>query len=263
MISTLNICSASLFHSQRICATLFKKKMSSSKNFSKRLSDSDLMPPPPRPPAPTSSQTSRNVAQTPSRASSSEDGSDAESAVPFTRSAPPAPTTNQEILNDLRLCLQPQSSTHNSFCGGSVPIQGSPPPLGSETVQQRPASTRGAFTLRFDKLDGSVSKVQFPHTKDLNASFQQLFQACSPSESGTDARELNATRFSLNFHPADFGIVDTIAQLLLPGIKKHATRHDKTQGIIRRVDHWGVRAESGSLVVSFALRAVKCHVAAD
>lgn len=182
-------------------------------------------------------------------------GSDySESAVQCPRSAPPAHTGNQEMLAELRSSLRPQNKTRQGFCGGEISVQ---PTSGPSDPNGDPNGVilagTGTILLRFDKVDGSVLKLQLPPAKSSKSTFQELFQACSSLESERDVGELNSTHFSLDFHPADHGIVDTIAQVLLAAVKKHGTEGKVDDIMFGRAEHWGVKVRLGKLVVSYPL----------
>ena len=77
----------------------------------------------------------------------------------------------------------------------------------------------------------------------------QLVKDCQPATFGfggedvfdekiRKAGKLEAGQFSTSFNPYDFGIVDTVAQALLPGIIRPAFQ-DKNIS----TEHWGVVAE--------------------
>lgn len=78
---------------------------------------------------------------------------------------------------------------------------------------------------------------------------QQLVEDCQPATFGFEdkdvldekirkAGKLEAREFSTSFNPYDFGIVDTVAQALLPGIVRPAIQDKNTS-----TEHWGVVAE--------------------
>lgn len=96
--------------------------------------------------------------------------------------------------------------------------------------------------------------LQFPVLEDGSETFNQLLQACDPATFGLGQKDvldetyrkagkLDNTQFSVSFHPADHGILDTITQTLLPNLLPN----DK------RADHRGVLAELYKLNVSFTM----------
>jgi hypothetical protein len=144
------------------------------------------------------------------------------------------------MLDDLRSALQ---GTRGSYCfGGSVRM------IPSEGGRERIAGT--PVSLRFDTSQSSASKIQFPLSSD-GSSLEILLRACSPPSSGSSGRDetvgvLDASHFSTDFHPYDHGIIDTIAQILLPGVKD-PIQDESFKG---REEHWGLRAELKALTVS-------------
>lgn len=83
-------------------------------------------------------------------------------------------------------------------------------------------------------------------TRNWENSLDELVQDCNPATFGCDgenvfdekirkAGALAADFFSTNFNPYDFGIVDAVAQELLPGIVR--------AGKQPAVERWGVVAE--------------------
>lgn len=100
-------------------------------------------------------------------------------------------------------------------------------------------------------------KISFPGETEKKTSLQQLVQDCKPATFGfggqnvldeeiRKAGKLEATEFSTSFNPYDYGIVDAVAQALLPGI----ARPDVLTGDNTSPEHWGVVAELYKLNVS-------------
>jgi hypothetical protein len=112
--------------------------------------------------------------------------------------------------------------------------------------------------VRWDSLNGDVSgKISFPVATGKEASLQQLVKDCQPATFGfggenvldeeiRKAGKLEATEFSTSFSPYDYGIVDAVAQALLPGI----ARPEVLTGENTSEEHWGVVAELYKLNVS-------------
>ncbi|PQE32019.1 Oxoglutarate iron-dependent dioxygenase protein [Rutstroemia sp. NJR-2017a WRK4] len=115
----------------------------------------------------------------------------------------------------------------NYCCGGSIPI-----------------STDSPVTIRFDNSStSSIHKIQFPSSStDIN----ELLLASERATFGLDGKDvldetyrkaaaLATDKFSTNFHPADHGLVDALAQILLPDYRLRADGKKK--------ELWGVKAE--------------------
>lgn len=120
----------------------------------------------------------------------------------------------EQLLQTLSSSIEEQSSTALYACGGAIGIDEGHQPI----------------TIRFDvgKPKGTARKVVFPTTSDTDV--QELVKTCLPAsfgragkdvfdESYRRAGKLDNLNFSTSFHPADFGIIDSIQQLLRPGIK--------------------------------------------
>lgn len=147
----------------------------------------------------------------------------------------------------------------NFSCGGSVPVD-----IRSTTRYGNFGSTRTPITsppvtVRWDAKDGEVSgKLSFPMASAEDPKLQQLLKDCRPATSGhggeniddenvQKAAKLEATEFSTTFNPNDCGIVDAVAQALLPGIARPAD--GVSYGLSTSRDHWGVVAQLSKLNV--------------
>jgi len=207
------------------------------------------MPPPPRPRPPALFRT-LGTTTTPIILSDTESESDSDdddgsaSSTPHASAGPPRDAM-QLMLDDLRSVLQ-GGRTGNFCIGGRIPIS----PIGNFPTSSQEGGRRvSSVTLRFDTPDGSVSRIQLPLRSD-GLGFDQLLRACTPSSfGGPEVGELDASHFSTDFHPHDCGIIDTIAQTLLPGVEKPIT-----EGMKGREEQWGVRAELKSLNVCLPSR---------
>jgi hypothetical protein len=107
----------------------------------------------------------------------------------------------------------------------------------------------GSFAIRWDST--GTAKINFPvdlTNKEHHAALLQLIQDCQPASFGYQGKDVlddsyrRATKmdryaFSVDFCPYEVGIIDTIAQILLPNAGGSAGTH-------------GVRAELYKLNVS-------------
>jgi hypothetical protein len=98
-------------------------------------------------------------------------------------------------------------------------------------------------TIRWDSYGSPsrIAKIRFPvdsKNKDEQASLGQLNQDCQPASFGykgenviddayRKATKMDRSNFSLDFCPYELGIVDTIAQVLMPSAGKDI----KTKGV--------------------------------
>ncbi|TVY33603.1 hypothetical protein LSUB1_G007087 [Lachnellula subtilissima] len=134
----------------------------------------------------------------------------------------------------------------NYCCGGNIPIT-TDKIIHSATSAYQPIRAP-PVSLRWDlfKEAGQACYIHFPldapvdghHTDKQDHMFQGLLEACDPATfglGGRDAGKLDTNRFSTNFHPHDYGIVDTISQSLLPNALSHIMKD--------RIEHRGVLAE--------------------
>lgn len=221
----------------------------------RRPSDSQLMPPPPRPPA-RNQLTGTTIDPITLSDSDSNSDSDTDTAVPSTPHARTRVSRDntQRMLDDLRSSLQGYQARANYCCGGSIPIQHFP--TAEPSMASRQPITAPPITLRFDNPDGSVSKVQFPLGNN-SSGLEELLRTCTPATFGSRGKDvldetyrkagkLDRSDFSVDFHPHDYEIIDTIAQILLPGINRPIA----DENLDSRDEHWGVRAELYKLNVS-------------
>jgi hypothetical protein len=151
----------------------------------------------------------------------------------------------ERMLDDLRSVLQ--GGDGGNWCvGGSFAVEGGGDLPSSSSVRVPPV------IIRFDKPDGSASKVQFPFREASNGrGLKELLRACSLASDFGSSRgdnqdivgNLDVKFFSTDFHPHSYGIVDTIAQTLLPDVGQGGKDEGKQE--LR-----GVRAELSRLSVS-------------
>lgn len=142
-----------------------------------------------------------------------------------------------------------------------------PVPVTNDTAQT--SSTIGAadtncqpVTLRWDPQSQHVPargcKLQFPLDCSANATvnnLQQLFEDMQPAtfgyqgqdvldESYRKASKLDPSQFDCTFNPYEMGIIDEVAQILLPGVKRKTTSTNNDSTINPRTEGINViRAE--------------------
>jgi hypothetical protein len=202
-------------------------------------SDRDLMPPPPRSRPPPLSHTlggtTRPILLSDTELESSSDDDDGSaSSTPHARARGLQDAT-QRMLDDLRSVVQGA----NYCCGGTIPTENFTTSTSSAETERNTASS---ITLRFDTPDGLVARIKFPNTAEI----KPLSRVCShPTFSSEGRGGLDASHFSTDFHPHDFGISDTIAQTLLPGVE----RLTKDEGTKKGEELWGVKTELRALNV--------------
>ncbi|USP77941.1 hypothetical protein yc1106_05215 [Curvularia clavata] len=138
------------------------------------------------------------------------------------------------IIEELSSFIGSKSATF--VCGGRVPISNSEVHEAADTLSTPPV------TIRWDSQSTSaVSKLVFPiddSNPDQKASLLKLVDNCQPAsfgykgedvidESYRKATKLDCTTFSTDFCPYKLGIIDTIAQMLLPNARDYLG----TQGV--------------------------------
>ncbi|KAK8066018.1 hypothetical protein PG997_012765 [Apiospora hydei] len=183
-------------------------------------------------------------------------------------------STKQELLEDLRLILEEQN--HLFACGCTLPVGRAgkaeePVDKGEKTegietnatnvpaLANEPKAQHEPITIRWDvddngAADGQVAtpcaKLNLPPVSGAGdeTSLKRLIQHCQPAtfgrggkdvydESYRRAGQMAPTAFCTTFDPYSAGIIETVAQVLLPSVYDSVT-------------HRGVRAELYKLNVS-------------
>lgn len=150
-------------------------------------------------------------------------------------------SVTNRALGRLRTIVKSQS--HFFACGGEIPI--SPelknnPSLALQQSNSLPAASNGLkpVDIRWDMVKSRVekpssmpslscAKLTLPLTQEGDVRFAQLLKDCQPAtfgrggedvydESYRKALKMDPTSFCTTFDPYSLGIVDTIAQVLLP-----------------------------------------------
>ncbi|KAI9707895.1 MAG: hypothetical protein M1820_004501 [Bogoriella megaspora] len=162
-----------------------------------------------------------------------------------------AATTQTVLLAQLSKSIEKEKATATFTCGGSIfiiddsPIDDSPidaanPDSASLDTSDKPPTTGTVskpITLRWDsKALGHSAKIVFPLLKGLRSpALEQLVQDCAPATFGLKGKDvldetyrkaskLDNTEFSVDFCPYELGIVDTVAQMLLPSVRHEASK---------------------------------------
>lgn len=122
--------------------------------------------------------------------------------------------------------------------------------------------TRAPVVLRWDLPSGkTIRKMTLPPDDGVedSAAIKALLKHCTPATFGKDGEEvldgsyreavkLDANQFSTNFHPADVGILDNIAQVLLPGVAKSfadgETTFEENLGVVAELYKLNVSSSS-------------------
>ncbi|KAJ4303906.1 hypothetical protein N0V88_001506 [Collariella sp. IMI 366227] len=173
--------------------------------------------------------------------------------------AAPAASTmaDSPLLKELRRSVAKETKAFTFTCGGTIPIVAALPEVGgvsrlepkdeaaadsgdeafsdTDTASEDLRSTSCLpIDLRWDPTDVSVqsrqSKITFPLEASTEGNLQQLVKDMVPATFGLGGQDvydelyrkagkLDPTQFSSTFNPYELGIVDAIAQALLPSLR--------------------------------------------
>ncbi|EEP81894.1 predicted protein [Uncinocarpus reesii 1704] len=128
---------------------------------------------------------------------------------------------DSSLFDGLKDIIQENQSKAVFTCGGSIAIARS-------QNKRNPLRQSPPITFYWSSEDATLHRTLMPEGHSSN-SFQQLVKDCSPATFGLGQKDvldtsyrhagkLDADRFCSTFHPADFGILDSIEQTLLPNI---------------------------------------------
>jgi hypothetical protein len=111
-------------------------------------------------------------------------------------------------------------------CGGTIPISHLPD-LDQDVAMSQATSISTQMTswpveLFFQDIEDcdSFKRIRFPNISG-KAKMDALLSACSSYErlhTPSQAFKLESGQFVLDFHPVDFGIIDDISQIMVPGL---------------------------------------------
>ncbi|KAK4893682.1 hypothetical protein LTR27_007929 [Elasticomyces elasticus] len=132
------------------------------------------------------------------------------------------------ILDDITQSVRAQSKSATFACGGSLQV--AQPKQGDEPVGTKAqTSTIPPVQIRFGEV-GKGSMIALPVNSEAQASeLQSLIAACAPAAFGRGgedvfdetyrkAGKLDTDQFMTDFCPYATGIIDVVAQMLLPSI---------------------------------------------
>ncbi|KAI9372812.1 hypothetical protein BJX61DRAFT_533642 [Aspergillus egyptiacus] len=144
---------------------------------------------------------------------------------------PEAPQKTIESCRQLRNLIEGERAAALFSCGGSIPITLDTGISRGKKVPDLVSSPVSVFWSKGD--DSSARKVVLPldmSTPQNNPdTLQALVAECDEASFGRGSQDvidlqyrkagkLNADQFATSFHPADFGILENIGQVLLPSI---------------------------------------------
>ena len=158
--------------------------------------------------------------------------------------APATKIAESPLLQELRESVAKETLAFTFTCGGSIPIAStsteSPAPANSEIF---PLDSSRPVDIRWDPHDETLparhTKITFPLALAAGGNLDQLIKDMQPAtfgkggqdvydESYRKATKLDPDSFSTTFNPYELGIVDVIAQTLLPTL-----RHSKQTRSVR------------------------------
>jgi hypothetical protein len=131
------------------------------------------------------------------------------------------------VLENLRLSVTGAKADASFCCGGSVAIQ----PFAANTVIVDSKAASPPVILHWDQPDGGPGRMVFGDEKTSSAESQaHIRNMCNSCQAATfgrqgqdvydatyrEALKLEPSQFTTNFHPHDYGILDDLAQILLP-----------------------------------------------
>ena len=138
--------------------------------------------------------------------------------------------TDADLVDTLSACLQEKNGLALFACGGTIPIT-EEDSNGSQDTAVGENKSSCPITLRWDARDGKTpsenTKLRLPLDETTAQNLDHLLAAAEPATFGRGgedvydeeyrkALKLDTTKFSSTFNPYELGIIDTIAQLLLP-----------------------------------------------
>lgn len=141
--------------------------------------------------------------------------------------------TEQRGLELLSSAVKGEQASATFACGGSVKLQAADHHASTDEDGQ---FLSPPVVLRWDNLEKTVTRrVELPHLPGQGSGLDMLVKDCQPAtfglggvdvldESYRKASKLDNTQFSTNFNPYDYGIVDTIAQILFPSVDESSCR---------------------------------------
>lgn len=129
-----------------------------------------------------------------------------------------------ESCRQLKDLVDGQQSTASFACGGAIPIST------ADSIQPEGIQSSDPVNIFWAEGDDGMyaRRLALPLIHESNpGALEALVHACSPAtfglgqqdvmdESYRKAGKLNPDQFATSFHPADFGIIETIERILLP-----------------------------------------------
>lgn len=174
------------------------------------------------------------------------------------------------VCRQLEESIRSEKASASFACGGTIPVETIPVKGTVEAPEVKPSGPINVFW----KLKSEARKLTLP----LGSSFEddaedgsdtrlrQLVADCEPAGFGRGqedvmdpeyrkAGKLETHQFATSFHPADFGIVERVEQVLLPSLNEPNKPNELDENVlqIRRME-----IELYKLNVSYHYIIIKC-----
>lgn len=141
-------------------------------------------------------------------------------------------STEQRGLELLSSAVQDEQATATFACGGSIKLRVADDGVSTDEDGQLLSPP---VVLRWDNVDKTITRrVELPQVPGQGNELEMLLKDSQPAtfglggvdvldESYRKASKLDNTEFATSFNPYDYGIVDTIAQILFPSVDNDST----------------------------------------
>lgn len=164
-------------------------------------------------------------------------------------------TANKQVLDDLASAVEGERASSFFTCGGTIAIsepQAKPDDEEAKEPTYAPSESAPISLYWLINNEKGPQKMTLPPKDGDPSTLEELAKDCAPATFGLGQKDvldptyrragkLDPDSFSTTFHPADFGILDSVEQILLPNI---SSPRDNTLNYRR------VRAELYKLNVS-------------
>ncbi|KAJ9302233.1 hypothetical protein DTO271G3_1099 [Paecilomyces variotii] len=130
-----------------------------------------------------------------------------------------------EVCRQLSELVEGENSSSSFACGGTIPIEK------DDSEHNSSCAPVNLFWKTGEDTQAQKLVLPLTDTQESNYSLlQRLVDDCSPATFGRGdqdvldpsyrmAGKLDTDKFASNFHPADFGILENVEQILLPSIR--------------------------------------------
>jgi len=172
------------------------------------------------------------------------------------KSSSQEPSNKGALLGQLEAAVTAQQAAF--CCGGTIQIDAARDCIHEHVTVDTEPLVSPPVVIRWDLPSGkAIRKMTLPAVQKARrtSAISELLKDCSPATFGHKGQEvldpsyrravkLDSHQFCTSFNPHNFGIVDAIAQTLLPEVAQVSATQTEFQ------EHWGVIAELYKLNVS-------------